>query len=277
MSILNLALQGVGIARAKTSSEEQLQKCKNMKEIRELAKSMPDLKQEILVSLERPKTLLASLFNRLKLKDEPVSVFVAASEEEIESVWESVKLIDSSLERSDTTKRLVGGKKQLQDFLASHCKIRHYMFSVRKCGETNCHVCKAPRLPSEIFTNIHHLPDPVPFGEKYQEFETVYGTHTTENHRPSLTTPGPKHHGMPFSPSAQCTKNVKVVLQCGECLKWRELYSKHSLKAAQKQELEREIETLEYTCRSTFADIECDDDSVLRTVFTSKFNLQFAD
>ena len=57
-----------------------------MKEIRELVKSMPDLEQEILDSLERPKTLLASLFNCLKLKDEPFSVFIAASEE-IESVW----------------------------------------------------------------------------------------------------------------------------------------------------------------------------------------------
>ena len=38
-------------------------------------------------------------------------------------------------------------------------------------------------------------------------------------------------------------------------------------KAEQKGELEREIEHLEYTCGSTSADIECDDDSVLRSVF----------
>lgn len=275
MSILNIALQGVGIARAKlktTSGEEQLQKCKNMKAIRELAKSVPGLEQEILDSLEQPKTLVASLFSRLKLKDEPFSVFVAASEEEIESVWENVKLIDSSLKRSDTTKRLLEGKKPLQYFLASHCKVRHYMFSVKKCGEADCSVCKTPRLPSETFAKIHHLPDPVPSGEKYKDFERVYGTHTTEVYRPSLSTLGAKHHGMPFAPSAQYAKNVKVVIQCGECLKWRVLYCKHSLRKEQKEELEREIDVLEYTCGSTFADIECDDESVLTSVFV-KANL----
>lgn len=34
MSILNLALQGVGIARAKTAHEDQLQKCKNMSSLK---------------------------------------------------------------------------------------------------------------------------------------------------------------------------------------------------------------------------------------------------
>lgn len=49
-------------------------------------KSMPDLEEEILDSLEHPKTLLANLFNCLKLKDEPFSVFIVASEVETESV-----------------------------------------------------------------------------------------------------------------------------------------------------------------------------------------------
>ena len=45
MSILNLALQGVEIVRAKTSYEDQLQKCSTMKQIRELAKSRNGLEQ----------------------------------------------------------------------------------------------------------------------------------------------------------------------------------------------------------------------------------------
>ena len=40
----------------------------------------------------------------------------------------------------------------------------------------------------------------------------------------------------------------------------------------QKEGLEKAIENLEYTCGSTFADIECDDNSVLRAVFV-KANL----
>lgn len=272
MSILNLALQGVGMVRPKTTHEDQLQKCKNMKQIRELAKSVPGLEEEILDSLERPKSLLSSLFSRLKLKEKPFSVFVAATEEEIQSLWDNVRQIDSSLERKDTTKVLTKEKKELQEFMQSHCKVRHYMFSVKKCTDTNCSVCNPPRLPTDVFSTIHHLPDPIPNGDKYKDFEEVYGTQTSENHRPSLSSPGAKTHGMPFSPSAQYAKNVKVVLQCGECFKWRVLYSKYSLKKDQREELEQLIEDLDYTCGSIFADIEAEEDSVLNSVYV-KANL----
>ena len=200
----------------------------------------------------------------------PFSVFVAATEEEIQSLWD-VRQIDSSLERKDTTKVLTK-EKELQEFMQSHCKVRHYMFSVKKCTDTNCSVCNPPRLPTDVFSTIHHLPDPIPNGDKYKDFEEVYGTQTSENHRPSLSSPGAKTHGMPFSPSAQYAKNVKVVLQCGECFKWRVLYSKYSLKKDQREELEQLIEDLDYTCGSIFADIEAEEDSVLNSVYV-KANL----
>lgn len=61
---------------------------------------------------------------------------------------------------------------------------------------------------------------------------------------------------MPFSPSAQYAKNVGVVLQCDECLKWRVIYSKTVLSAEQKDELELVIESLSYTCGSRMQEIE---------------------
>ena len=65
---------------------------------------------------------------------------------------------------------------------------------------------------------------------------------------------------------------MKVVLQCGECFKWRVLYSKYSLKKDQREELEQLIEDLDYTCGSIFADIEAEEDSVLNSVYV-KANL----
>ena len=79
---------------------------------------------------------------------------------------------------------------------------------------------------------------------------------------------------MPFPPSAQYAKNVKVLLQCGECLKWRVLYSKHSLKKQQREELEILVENIEYSCGSVFTDIEGEEDSIQRSVFV-KGNLTF--
>ena len=86
------------------------------------------------------------------------------------------------------------------------------MFSVKKCGKLGCSICKVPRLSSDIFCNIHHLPDPIPEGVKYKDFEDLYGYQTSEEYRPSLSYHGAKQHGMPFSPSAQFANNVKVLL-----------------------------------------------------------------
>ena len=53
---------------------------------------------------------------------------------------------------------------------------------------------------------------------------------------------------MPFPPSAQYAKNVKVVVQCSDCSKWRVLYSKQSLKLQKQQQLEAYLDDLSYTC-----------------------------
>ena len=58
MSILNLVFPGVGIARGLTAfDEDHLQGFNNMKQIRELTKTVPDLESGIFDSLERPKAL----------------------------------------------------------------------------------------------------------------------------------------------------------------------------------------------------------------------------
>ncbi|GES84620.1 hypothetical protein GLOIN_2v1782174 [Rhizophagus clarus] len=83
------------------------------------------------------------------------------------------------------------------------------------------------------FFQVHSLPDPIPTIDKtsYKEFSEIYGTITTEQHRPSL-----KHqqkdkqiNKMGFSPNAQFAKNVGVVVECYECNRWRVLYSKTKL------------------------------------------------
>ena len=77
---------------------------------------------------------------------------------------------------------------------------------------------------------------------------------------------------MRFPPSVQFAKNVKVILQCGACFRWRVLYSMYSLKRGQKKELEWFMEDLEYTCGSCFADTEADEQSVLNSIY-AKANL----
>ncbi|XP_071947144.1 LOW QUALITY PROTEIN: uncharacterized protein [Antedon mediterranea] len=51
--------------------------------------------------------------------------------------------------------------------------------------------------------------------------------------------------------------------ECEECLKWRVCYAAHVLKRDQGQLLERELDTLSYSCGTCFQDILGEDDSIV--------------
>ena len=257
MSLLNLALQGAGIARRETNFEDQLKACSNTKQIRLLAAQVPGLKEAVIDSLEAPKSLLCSLFTRLKLKEEPLRVFHASSDLEIDDLWKEIHKVDETLGREDTTVKLLLPKKKLQAFFHTHCVRRRYMFSVKKCGDLSCSVCQPPRLPFDVFQSLHHIPDPVPSGDRYKPFDSLFGTTTSEEHRPSSKdNTSVKSHGMPFSPTAQYAKNVGTVIQCSECCKWRLIYAKFALKKSQKCQLETILLEVLYVCGDSLSAIE---------------------
>ena len=64
MSILNIAMQGVGLAKEKMSdeTEQQLGDCSSMKQIRAQANRAPGIREEVLDSVAQVKVLLRSLF-----------------------------------------------------------------------------------------------------------------------------------------------------------------------------------------------------------------------
>lgn len=230
MSILNIGLQSVGIMRQKTKSfEEALKSCNNLSSICTLGANNPNLEGEVLDALAPMKALLQGIFIHLQLKDHNFDTFEAASKLEIDEMWGNILAVDETITPETTTKDETQKKERFQDFLQRHCKIRHYMFSVKICNTSSC-TCKPPRLPKDVFDSLHHLPDPMPDGDLYREFEHLYGKcDTTEQHRPSLKEAEKKGSGMPFTPTAQFAKNVNLVIQCHECEKWRLIYSKNAL------------------------------------------------
>lgn len=61
--------------------------------------------------------------------------------------------------------------------------------SIKKCGKQGCTICLPPRLTSDVFSTLAFLPDPVPDPDNdqhYKSFDALYGTLTSEQHRPSL-------------------------------------------------------------------------------------------
>ena len=257
MSILNLGLNAVGLMRATTDKdvEELLKSRNNLKEIRLLGKDKPFIKEKVKESMQPIKDLLSNVFQRLSLKEKNFKIFHACSEEDMNVLWEEIKKVDSSLEKSDTSKERVQDKVFLQNFLSNHCRVRQYCFQVKKCGNTNC-VCGEVRLPSEVFQTLNFLPDPVPGNdEHYKSFDDLYGKDTTEEYLPSLKEKAAKSHCLPFSPTAQTAKNTGLVLQCSSCLKWRLIHAKRKLKPAVLISVNKELELLSYTCGSLFQDL----------------------
>ena len=206
MSILNIGLQSVGIMRQRTESfKEALKSCNNLSSIRTLGVNNPNLEGEDLDALAPMKALLQGIFIRLQLKDHNFDTFEAASKLKMDELWGNILVIDDTITPETTTKDEMQKKKRFQNFLQWHCKIHHYMFSVKKCNTPSC-ICKPPRLPKNVFDSLHHLPNPMPDGDHYQEFEHLYGNDTTEQHRPSLQESEKKGSGIPFTPTAQFTE-----------------------------------------------------------------------
>lgn len=51
---------------------------------------------------------------------------------------------------------------KLVEFIDHCCVSRTYFFTVKKCGASDCQICAPPRLPIDIFSQLHNFPDPVP-------------------------------------------------------------------------------------------------------------------
>ena len=111
-------------------------------------------------------------------------------------------------------------KPHLQEFLEHCCTAKHYFFSIKKCGEPTCTICRPPRCSSEDFEKLHQLPDPIS-GEDlhYKSFEELYGKQTTKDHRECKNKNKENYktkHTMPFCPSAAHARNVGFTVNCVE-------------------------------------------------------------
>ena len=63
MSVLNIGLQGVGVMREPTAScEQSLKRTNGISGIRKLAELQPELKNEVIKCVSKPKKLLESVF-----------------------------------------------------------------------------------------------------------------------------------------------------------------------------------------------------------------------
>ena len=221
-----------------------------MEDIRKLAAKKEGFKDEYISSMSSPLELIKSTFSCLELKGKPVKSLESATEEDIERLFSKLITVDSTVLRSDTQKKDLEKCKKLQEFLDHCCVCRHYFFSVWKCGAVDCTMCFPPRLPLEVFQQLHRFPDPMKATEgsdSYISFDNIYGEVTTEKHRPSIKAKPCTSDNKPF---CIATETVCDAVVCAECLKPRCIYSIRRLKQDEFQMLGSVKEDILYVCGS---------------------------
>ena len=141
-----------------------------MKEL-DLENKCPGVK-EVRDAIQPCKDLLNSVFSRLHLKDKRFKTFAAASNE-LREMADNVRKIDQHFDTTlllDSSRSCPKPSGALKPFMERHCRSGQYLFSVKKCGDDEC-VCGLPRDPPQVFTELDHLPFPVPEREHYKFFE----------------------------------------------------------------------------------------------------------
>ncbi len=265
MSILNLGLQCVGLARAEMPEafENEVAKCNTLSEIRRIASRVNGFESVVKDSLSPVKVLLSDIFSRLQLHENYIKLFHSASVQEISDFWSALIAVDATLtEGAQYTKKKFANYTSALEFIRHCCLATHYAFDILKCGSDACCICKPIRLPADTFNMLKHLPHPTP-GEDdhYAPFSSVFGTVTSGEHRPSYKKKAlSKKNTLPFYASVQHVKNVELMVECQECGMWRLLYSKYKLNKHQRTKLQILLEELVYTCGAKLSQLQLPDE-----------------
>ena len=98
-------------------TKKALKNCNSLKQIRSAGDSF---RTEVAESVKAPVDLLSDIMRRLELNGKKFEVETACSDDELESFWEILLQIKSSLSPDDTTQDKVRDKTSLQEFI-SHC------------------------------------------------------------------------------------------------------------------------------------------------------------
>ena len=259
MSIINLGLKCVGLARSKLSHEceKDISKCNNLTELRQ---HLSERKESAKESLSPVKTTLHSIFTRLMLHEETFKIHELASKSEISSFWSSIIALDSTLEEGGVyRKETIGNHKNVCDFLSHCCQASHYIFDILKCGKPEITICKAPRLPSETFNTLKHIPHPMPMEDNhYYPFSQAFNMDTTEEYRPTYKTPKQrqKKSKLHFNATVQHVKNANLMVQCSECSLWRLVFSRYKLSLTERTNFEFILKDHDYSCGAALHDLD---------------------
>ncbi len=118
-------------------------------------------------------------------------------------------------------------------------------------------MCKPIRLSGVIFDSLKPFPDPMPGSDgHFMAFEEVYGTETTEKHRPSSVKKSSKHCSLPFHGKLQHVKNANLMIECEEYGMWRLVYALRKLNSTQRSSFQNSLSGISFSCGAPLQELD---------------------
>ena len=126
------------------------------------ASRYPDFQSTAFDSVSHVKVLLLKLFERLELKGKKFEGFNPASSSEIDELWAQLQDIDSTTSPNvSMTKVAVKKTPDLKKVPSTLLCTATLLLCGKEVWLHCCTICNPPRLPQEVFSTLHSLPDPV--------------------------------------------------------------------------------------------------------------------
>ena len=267
MSVLNIGLQNCALEREKMEDEKEalVKRCSSASEVRKLAVKSPEIETNWKDSIRPVKEVIAQRFQRLKLKDDPITVINTVTSEEEDMLKRHLKALFPSMDLEKLQKAHTDKNAEYQLWKQKHCFETNYTFQVRKCNSEEC--CPPKLLPDE---ELYWQPEPVldHSGNHFKPFELLKGTEPTEADRPSLQSKVKRvpaattsKQTEPTEPDTaptpgdnicipQTIQNAQATATCIDCRKPRVIFSNKVLSQRQKVLLATVLSEFEYTCGS---------------------------
>jgi hypothetical protein len=191
MSLLNIALQNCALERPACSDvvEKLIARCNGMQAVREAAASNETMSAEWAASVKTLQDLVASRFQRMSLKEEPIVTIEPVSRANVAEIHQCLTGLFPGIQFDKLSKQYLRCNKEYTDWISRHCRERTYTFQIQRCDYAQC--CSTLELEVK---SCKWLPDPElaladdsSTAIHYKKFAEVYGRNqdTSESDKPS--------------------------------------------------------------------------------------------
>ena len=208
-------------------------KVTTINQLRTLSKRTKNFKEEFSKSMESVKSLVNNRFDLMAFNEKSIVTNKKnATEDEIQELKNSIKVIDSLIDLNKLTKATIKDYSNPNTFMQNHCKSTHYGFQISKCKNEACNLCSIPTcLSPDIFDSLSFLPDPLLDETKdhFQSFEKLFGTKTTKKDQPSLKFGFKASEIDKANKELLLAQKVSDVVECSTCKRPRCIYSNEKL------------------------------------------------